>query len=85
MYHKFDVVIVGAGGAGLMGAMQLSGSSVAVLSKVYPTRSHTGAAQGPRARILVPRKEASLPRWATWKKITGSGTCTTPLKAVTTW
>src|SRR6266498_4586365 len=46
MYYKFDVVIVGAGGAGLMAAMQLPNASVAVLTKVYPTRSHTGAAQG---------------------------------------
>jgi succinate dehydrogenase / fumarate reductase flavoprotein subunit len=52
MYFKFDVVIVGAGGAGLMAAMQLPQASVAVLSKVYPTRSHTGAAQGGIAAAL---------------------------------
>ena len=52
MYYKFDVVIVGAGGAGLMAAMQLEGASVAVLTKVYPTRSHTGAAQGGVAAAL---------------------------------
>jgi succinate dehydrogenase / fumarate reductase flavoprotein subunit len=52
MYHKFDVIIVGAGGAGLMAAMQLPGASVAVLTKVYPTRSHTGAAQGGVAAAL---------------------------------
>jgi len=52
MYHKFDVVIVGAGGAGLMAAMQLPQASVAVLTKVYPTRSHTGAAQGGVAAAL---------------------------------
>jgi succinate dehydrogenase / fumarate reductase flavoprotein subunit len=47
MYHQFDVVIVGAGGAGLMAAAQLAGkASVAVISKLYPSRSHTGAAQG---------------------------------------
>jgi succinate dehydrogenase / fumarate reductase flavoprotein subunit len=45
--HRFDVVIVGAGGAGLMAALQTSGNAnVAVLSKLYPTRSHTGSAQG---------------------------------------
>jgi len=47
MYHNYDAVIVGAGGAGLMAALQLSTrASTAVLSKLYPTRSHTGAAQG---------------------------------------
>ena len=45
--HRFDVVIVGAGGAGLMAAIQTSGAAnVAVLSKLYPSRSHTGSAQG---------------------------------------
>jgi succinate dehydrogenase / fumarate reductase flavoprotein subunit len=52
MYYKFDVVIVGAGGAGLMAAMQLPNATVGVLSKVYPTRSHTGAAQGGVAAAL---------------------------------
>ncbi len=47
MVHTFDVVIVGAGGAGLMAALQASlGVKTAVLSKLYPTRSHTGTAQG---------------------------------------
>ncbi|MDE2048152.1 MAG: succinate dehydrogenase flavoprotein subunit, partial [Betaproteobacteria bacterium] len=46
--RKFDVVIVGAGGAGMRAALQLAhaGLNVAVLSKVFPTRSHTVAAQG---------------------------------------
>src|SRR4029077_2692696 len=46
--RSFDVVVVGAGGAGLRASLQLSeaGLSVAVLSKVFPTRSHTVAAQG---------------------------------------
>ncbi|MBK8985039.1 MAG: succinate dehydrogenase flavoprotein subunit [Chloroflexi bacterium] len=45
--HTFDAVIVGAGGAGLMAALYASkNANVAVLSKLYPTRSHTGAAQG---------------------------------------
>ncbi len=47
MYQKFDAIVVGGGGAGLMAAMMMSGKAhVAVLSKLYPTRSHTGTAQG---------------------------------------
>jgi succinate dehydrogenase / fumarate reductase flavoprotein subunit len=47
-HRKFDVVIVGAGGSGMQASLQLAraGLSVAVLSKVFPTRSHTVAAQG---------------------------------------
>ncbi len=46
-YHRYDAVIVGAGGAGLMAAIQMAGqANIAVVSKLYPTRSHTGAAQG---------------------------------------
>jgi succinate dehydrogenase / fumarate reductase flavoprotein subunit len=45
--HQYDAVIVGAGGAGLMAALEASKRcSVAVVSKLYPTRSHTGTAQG---------------------------------------
>ncbi len=52
--RKFDVVIVGSGGAGMRAALQLSeaGLKVAVLSKVFPTRSHTVAAQGGIAASL---------------------------------
>ncbi len=50
MDHTFDLVIVGAGGGGLMAALEAlrtnPQTSVAVISKVYPTRSHTSAAQG---------------------------------------
>ncbi len=52
--HQFDAVIVGGGGAGLRAALQVaeSGAKVAVLSKVFPTRSHTVAAQGGIAAAL---------------------------------
>ncbi|HBA08405.1 MAG TPA: succinate dehydrogenase/fumarate reductase flavoprotein subunit, partial [Methylotenera mobilis] len=50
----FDAVIVGGGGAGLRASLQLAeaGVKVAVLSKVFPTRSHTVAAQGGVAAAL---------------------------------
>src|SRR5512136_2570573 len=47
MLHRYDVIVVGAGGSGLMAALYASRTaSTAVLSKLYPTRSHTGTAQG---------------------------------------
>lgn len=53
MYHRYDAVIVGAGGAGLMAAAQLADkANIAVISKLYPSRSHTGAAQGGIAAAL---------------------------------
>jgi succinate dehydrogenase / fumarate reductase flavoprotein subunit len=58
MYHKHDVLIVGAGGAGLMAAAQVAGKAdVAVISKLHPVRSHTGAAQGGIAAALGNREE----------------------------
>jgi succinate dehydrogenase / fumarate reductase, flavoprotein subunit len=58
MYHRFDAVIVGAGGAGMMAAAQFAGGGdVAVVSKLYPTRSHTGAAQGGIAAALANLEE----------------------------
>ncbi|MCW5858626.1 MAG: FAD-binding protein, partial [Caldilineales bacterium] len=45
-YHRHEAIIVGAGGAGLMAALHASrGADTAVITKLYPTRSHTGAAQ----------------------------------------
>jgi succinate dehydrogenase / fumarate reductase flavoprotein subunit len=70
MYHKFDVIIVGAGGAGLMAAMQLPNASVAVLTKVYPTRSHTGAAQGGVAAALANQEEDHW-RWHMYDTVKG--------------
>jgi succinate dehydrogenase / fumarate reductase flavoprotein subunit len=58
--HTFDAVIVGAGGAGLRAAIELAGRKVAVISKLYPTRSHTGAAQG---GIAAPLGNMEEDRW----------------------
>jgi succinate dehydrogenase / fumarate reductase, flavoprotein subunit len=46
--REFDAVVIGAGGAGMRAALQISeqGLSCALLSKVFPTRSHTVSAQG---------------------------------------
>ena len=53
-YHQFDCVIVGAGGAGLRAALEASRhATTAVVSKLYPTRSHTGAAQGGMCAALA--------------------------------
>lgn len=53
MRHTHDVVIVGAGLAGLRAAVEVAGKAdVALVSKVYPTRSHSGAAQGGIAGAL---------------------------------
>ncbi|HZO99174.1 MAG TPA: succinate dehydrogenase flavoprotein subunit [Terriglobia bacterium] len=47
MIQRYDAVIIGAGGAGLMAALQFPPTAkIAVISKLYPTRSHTGTAQG---------------------------------------
>jgi succinate dehydrogenase / fumarate reductase flavoprotein subunit len=57
-YHRYDAIVVGAGGAGLMAAAQLAGKcNVAVISKLYPVRSHTGAAQGGIAAALGNQEE----------------------------
>jgi len=52
--HSYDAVIVGAGGAGLRAAIEVAGKcKVAVITKLYPTRSHTGAAQGGMCAALA--------------------------------
>ncbi|MBN1195951.1 MAG: succinate dehydrogenase flavoprotein subunit [Candidatus Aminicenantes bacterium] len=60
--HQIDAVVVGAGLAGLRAALELArnGIEVAVLTKVYPTRSHSGAAQGGIAAALANVAEDSL-------------------------
>ena len=70
---KFDAVIVGAGGAGLRSAIQLSeaGLKTAVLSKVFPTRSHTVAAQGGVAASLGNSEEDNW-HWHMYDTVKGS-------------
>ncbi len=71
--RKFDAVVVGAGGSGLRAALELSnaGLKVAVLSKVFPTRSHTVAAQGGVSAALGNMGEDSW-HWHMYDTIKGS-------------
>lgn len=70
-FHTFDSVIVGAGGAGLRAAIECGDSvSTAVISKLYPTRSHTGAAQGGMCAALANVEEDS-PEWHTFDTVKG--------------
>ena len=71
MVHEFDSVIVGAGGAGLYAALEASkSSSTAVISKLYPTRSHTGAAQGGIGAALG-NVEEDRPEWHAFDTVKG--------------
>ncbi len=70
--HQFDVVVVGAGGAGLMAGLYASKTAkTAVISKLYPTRSHTGAAQGGIGAALG-NSEEDRPEWHTYDTVKGS-------------
>ncbi|WKZ36809.1 MAG: FAD-dependent oxidoreductase [Anaerolineales bacterium] len=70
--HQFDVVVVGAGGAGLMAGLYASRTAkTAVISKLYPTRSHTGAAQGGIAAALG-NLEGDNPEWHMYDTVKGS-------------
>jgi len=70
--HQFDVVVVGAGGAGLMAGLYASRTAkTAVISKLYPTRSHTGAAQGGISAALG-NYEEDKPEWHTYDTVKGS-------------
>jgi succinate dehydrogenase / fumarate reductase, flavoprotein subunit len=70
-HHSYDVVIVGAGGAGMRAAIE-SGphAKTAVISKLFPTRSHTGAAQGGMAAALANVEEDSW-EWHTFDTVKG--------------
>ena len=69
--HKFDVIIVGAGGAGMRAALESTRRAhTAVLTKLYPTRSHTGAAQGGMCAALANVEEDNW-EWHTFDTIKG--------------
>jgi succinate dehydrogenase / fumarate reductase flavoprotein subunit len=69
--HRYDVVIVGAGGAGMRAALE-SGQRIrtAVLTKLYPTRSHTGAAQGGMCAALANVEDDNW-EWHTFDTVKG--------------
>jgi len=72
MEHQFDVIIVGAGLAGLRAAIEIGeNASVAVLSKVFATRSHSGAAQGGIGAALANEEEDSW-EWHMFDTVKGS-------------
>ena len=69
--HTYDAVIIGAGGAGMRAAIEASGQvRTAVISKLYPTRSHTGTAQGGMCAALGNVEEDS-PEWHAFDTIKG--------------
>ena len=70
-YHRYDTIIVGAGGAGMRAALEAGQRSrTAVLTKLYPTRSHTGAAQGGMCAALANVEEDNW-EWHTFDTIKG--------------
>jgi succinate dehydrogenase flavoprotein subunit len=72
MLHRHDVIVVGAGGAGLMAALYASRTAnTAVITKLYPTRSHTGTAQGGIGAALG-NIEEDHPEWHIFDTVKGS-------------
>ncbi len=70
-YHQHEIVIVGAGGAGMRAAIEAGPhANTAVISKLYPTRSHTGAAQGGMAAALANVEEDNW-EWHTFDTVKG--------------
>ncbi|WIA99055.1 succinate dehydrogenase flavoprotein subunit [Curtobacterium sp. MCBA15_012] len=70
-HHQHDIVIIGAGGAGMRAAIEAGPrAKTAVISKLYPTRSHTGAAQGGMAAALANVEEDSW-EWHTFDTVKG--------------
>jgi len=71
MVHEYEAIIVGAGGAGLYAALESSAAArTAVLSKLYPMRSHTGAAQGGIGAALG-NVEEDKPEWHAFDTVKG--------------
>jgi succinate dehydrogenase / fumarate reductase flavoprotein subunit len=71
LIHEFDVIVVGAGGAGLYAALEAGkNSKTAVLSKLYAVRSHTGAAQGGISAALG-NVEEDTPEWHAFDTVKG--------------
>ena len=70
-FHTYDAVIVGAGGAGLRAAIEAADNvRTAVISKIYPTRSHTGTAQGGVCAALA-NVEEDYPEWHAFDTVKG--------------
>jgi succinate dehydrogenase / fumarate reductase, flavoprotein subunit len=70
-FHTYDAVIVGAGGAGMRAAIETSDRvRTAVISKLYPTRSHTGTAQGGVCAALA-NVEEDYPEWHAFDTVKG--------------
>jgi succinate dehydrogenase / fumarate reductase flavoprotein subunit len=73
LWHEWDAVVVGAGGAGLYAALELAQSAdlrVAVVTKLHPLRSHTGAAQGGLGAALG-HAEEDYPEWHMFDTVKG--------------
>ena len=71
-HHQFEALVVGAGGAGLMAGLYASKTAkTAIISKLYPTRSHTGTAQGGIGAALA-NEEEDHPEWHTFDSVKGS-------------
>lgn len=70
-YHQHEIIIIGAGGAGMRAAIEAAqGADTAVITKLYPTRSHTGAAQGGMAAALANVEEDGW-EWHTYDTVKG--------------
>ena len=73
MTHEFDTVIIGSGLAGLRAAIEArKAGSVAVLTKLYPTRSHSSVAQGGIGAALG-NEEPDSPEWHFYDTAKGGG------------